>query len=367
MRKGLILISVILFLGFLALAISKVETGHNEYFGERDFIAFYTGATLAFKNPYKIEAVKKLQDELKPGTDKLQYFFNPPWSLLILRNLTLFDFNSSRILFLFLGLISIVLAAYCWSCFLNISFTWSLLIASTFMPFQYNIMVGQLTLPIFASLSLGILFVSRGRYLLGSIFFLPCLIKPHLFLAMVLLFRIYPRRFVLNLIWVSLIYLIVSYIIYPNAYLAWIQDSFVPITWQSSSLLPFLMMLGDFPVRGVIASLCFISFISGLIIPIKNERRAVAVALYFTVFFAPYSFPYDFSLAFPLLLLATPESTLGKITQLGITSMTSNIIGLFSIIIMWQVFVLWIIGIFYIIVYKWEQFFTPLQNHYQKD
>lgn len=180
------------------LHAAEFATSHR---GVRDFVAYWASAQLliAGRDPYSPTELFKIQKAVGLLDDAPLVMWNPPWTFAVTSWLGLLDFEAGQFLWLLLNLFALLFSVQLlWQIFggSNTSHRLAFLLAVTFVPSIFVIVIGQITPLVLASLT-GFLYFERRRsdFAAGAVLALS-LVKPHfLYLFwIVLAFWIIERR-----------------------------------------------------------------------------------------------------------------------------------------------------------------------------
>jgi hypothetical protein len=185
MLKSVILVCLIILVGFLGydtFFYSTTWENPPEMFGTRDLIAFWGGVHTFFQggNPYNFNELFTIQKQALPSLQTEQYFLNPPWAIPLFAILMIWDFQTSRLLWLLFNTSALLLPTLLLRRYLNINIPNAIMVTICFMPAIMLIWYGQLSLLIYFFLIMGFFAYQRQYDLVAGLLWVPCTLKPHL-------------------------------------------------------------------------------------------------------------------------------------------------------------------------------------------
>ena len=192
---GLLIILVLLFFILFRQAV--------HFFPLYDFIEYWAAARLNLSggnpyNPNQIYAIEKGAGWL--GGFPLMMWV-PPWVLTLIMPLGFFEYNLSRLIWLFLGLLTFVMVAnLLWQHYGgNLKQRWiALLIVVFFAPTLITLLIGQISFIMLIGIIGFLILIKHEKGFWAGVFVSLTMVKPHmlyLLLLAILLWSVHRRRF----------------------------------------------------------------------------------------------------------------------------------------------------------------------------
>lgn len=289
--------------------------------GARDFIAFW-GAARAFihgDNPYDTAQLLLHQKSAYPSMQGVQMFLNPPWMLPLFAPIAVFPFTVARYLWIALGVGFVVVSAFQlrrWYKAFSFSSLYITALIFTFLPFHISWSVGQLSPLSLFCVTGTIIAYEKKQEVRAGVLTLPLLIKPHL--VFIPLFALFLHafcnrrfRFIVTSMACALGLMFSVWLINPALFKSFLASEQSPYLLQTSTLGTLIRLwfnnhdgsaplwpLAAVPLTGLGV---FLTWWSRLSDPI-DWRTAGPKLITLSLLFAPYAFPYDYTLLlFPFL------------------------------------------------------------------
>jgi hypothetical protein len=192
------LVITLMILGLLIVRLAR--TGSLPH--ATDFAMYWATARLNAlgENPYDAERVLSLEREVDPNQTTVVLMYSPPWSLALLMPLGLLDSQVSRVLWLLVQFIAVLLSAvWLWRIYCGPVRYWWLppILGFTFLPTLLLLRTGQLGALVLLGIVGFLHLEKRGRDTLAGAMLALTLLKPHLvylLLLTVLLWIVRERR-----------------------------------------------------------------------------------------------------------------------------------------------------------------------------
>lgn len=142
-----------------------------------DFVAYWSASRLIFsgENPYSLQSLNEIQSELGLGEFILIPSYYPPHVLPLLMIFSVLPFPQSRILWLLLSIILLIISAnILWGIFQGQPEKRRMIFLCIFtsVPAYFAMMEGQIIFLVLIGISMFIFFADRGRLFLAGIFLL---------------------------------------------------------------------------------------------------------------------------------------------------------------------------------------------------
>ncbi len=316
---------------------------HLGQFGTNDFIEYWTAFRLflAQDNPYDPERMLLLQTQLGWTAQNPLMMWNPPWLLLLLSPILLWDFGTAASIWLAINVVFVGLTVFFTLDLLNIrrrspaQYLIAISLAFTFFPLYNSLKVGQLGGLLGLACLGGIWGIIRRRYGMAAVFLPLWSIKAHLFLplATLLFFRSIRHRH----LWQAMIpagallgiLILVSELIHPHAIAQWLAgvkggqvgDRVEGVDqWIGASLTGGVRLLfarGEMvPVWPMIIvpaiGVCIVA-----ILAIRSQKSDVfselsILTILISACFAPFGWVFDLAILVPVYLLCVLEGLQGN-------------------------------------------------------
>lgn len=296
-------------------------------FGSTDLIAFWSGvqAFLAGSNPYDPQVLLSYQQSVLPGITSPQAFLNPPWTLPFLALLFWPSFEAARILWILFNCASVFLITLLSMriCLAEQRVSGQdskrqdllapFLLAVSFVPALLTIQLGQLSLMVTLALVIGISALHQRRELLAGLAFLPLTLKPHLLIPLGIALLLYffqsknfrtPLAVLLGSIGLTAIALCWNIGILDQ----WLLLEFDLLNYQTATLATVLRQaiywgtdqLTKWPtylMPSIAAVIVILKFgLRPQLFDFEKGKNNLLGLIVLSLVFAPYAWPYDFSL-----------------------------------------------------------------------
>ncbi|MEJ1355195.1 MAG: glycosyltransferase family 87 protein [Candidatus Sedimenticola sp. (ex Thyasira tokunagai)] len=288
---------------------------HPSDFGSRDFIAFWSAfhALKDGNNPYSMSALYPFQRQLVADEESTQAFLNPPWSLVVLAPVLVFDFPMARVLWIGLNALFIYLTITLIISYLHgkdSSRIIHFIAASLFLPSIWTVWMGQVTLFLTLCFVAAFTAMMKGRTILAGLIFIPLTLKPHLFLVVGIVLAVYVLRkkhlsLVISFVCGFLSLQFITYLLSPQIYSNWLNMDYSPLIQKTSSLVTMIResvllasgALVDWPIF-VVPVIGVMLCLPWLLKRYGNSdiELLVPASLCISLGIAPYAWLQDFSL-----------------------------------------------------------------------
>ncbi|MBP9837113.1 MAG: DUF2029 domain-containing protein [Proteobacteria bacterium] len=229
--SSLILLSAILIycsIGFFSKEFTKADIGAN------DFIEYYSAHTLyeRSENPYDANKLFEEQQRLGQHDSRPLMMWNPPWIFVVLKPVLIWNFSQAIKIWLVinfaLGVSSLFLI---WNTYSNKKEDLFLgaLALCIFLPFFFNIKLGQLGAFLCFLLCLYLWAFKNGHKFLTALSFFLFTLKPHIFFlhAIYLLYYLHKTKdykLLSNIVLVGVIFISLTYLDNPSAISFWLRS-----------------------------------------------------------------------------------------------------------------------------------------------
>jgi len=344
--------SLLLILGVLFYITHTLKIN---LFEQKDLIAFWSGtkAFLQRVGPYSYDNLLTLQQSVFPDKTIAEYFLNPPWALPLM---SILFFGSYEFVSMTWPIVNIVL--WIWTVFLfqslnkiPISKAQVVLNSLLFIPLYTCLIFGQMGILMLFFCVATIVGLKNNRDTLAGFCFSILSLKPQLFFLLAVCLAIWLVRskrykfFVSALTAFGLLNLI-PFLYHPQIYTEWLSSDYSPIWLQTATLATMTRFLINdwtgslhnwpvlfFPLVGLALVLLWQYRTSWQL----DLRRHTGFLIAASIIFAPYAWPHDFVILYPLVYFFTLDTVAvraeGKMLLYGylLVSQTAIFIGPFFI------------------------------------
>jgi hypothetical protein len=370
------LVGLIVALAILAYQLSGLVA--NPGVLADDYVEYWAAGRLNLSggNPYAANQLLPLEREAGRKTEVL-LMWNPPWTLALAMPLALFSYPISRLMWLILSIVMILMAT---------SWTWTLLggstqkrwlasvIAFTFFPTVIVLRMGQIGPVLLLGVAGFLHFEHKKQYWLAGAFAALLAIKPHLLYLVcisILAWSIGRRRWgilgggALILLSATLTAMMFNPYVITQYLSATVAES--PLVWVTPTFGSLLRLLLGFERKW----LAFIPMVAGIfwlgLYGLRHRANwlwadRIPLLLLVSVVSAPFGWSFDQVVLIPALLQAMIQmfaTSRGRIVYGGIISYLAINITAFAIHARffddWQLWLAPVLLIWYLLVQRWSR------------
>ena len=286
---------------------------NEEYWGSRDFIAFWSGsrAFIYGGNPYRQEDLIRYQQPYFPAKSGAQAFLNPPWMLPFFSAFAVFDFHEGRWIYSILNISLYLCAVLIVARKERLISAGALGVLLISTPMLYCIFLGQLSIIVTVSALTGWICYLKKRFFLSGMALGVFAIKPQLCIVLLpclfmLILKNRQWRLASGLLVLPALGVILAWLWQPEIFRYWLSLDYSPSLTKTSTVTNFVrewigvenqtlfkLALWLVPLAG--ALICLLIFFRNTG---SDALVLVGCLIPLGLLFAPYLLFYDYTLLF---------------------------------------------------------------------
>lgn len=226
--------------------------------GIRDFIEYWSASRLFFfgGNPYSPAALMAVQQMVGWNGAAPLMMWNPPWTLLFTLPFGLLNFTAAQFLWLLFHVVLILVSAQqLWRIYGDAApaSPWPRVLALTFIPTIFVLVIGQITPLILAGLTLWLYSEREQKRWAMGVSLLILSIKPHLLLLFWIVVALWvwekrQWRMIFRAVLIGICAMLVPFLFNPNIYAQYFalheaREVWQPLDWPAPTLRNFIKIV----------------------------------------------------------------------------------------------------------------------------